>query len=177
MDALYLERLQKGQRKLRLHRDLAARKRDAAAALPVEDLVGQSSLARIRQRPFCAGDRPCACVAGLYAAAARGAAAAVVFAGFRVDGVLRAGTDTRAASDAERRIVKDPVCRLLRFRVLTPFTAQRTALKEHDRADAGAVVDGETLDICENAVYLSFHTRRLLGGDLLLLACDVQENS
>jgi hypothetical protein len=47
------------------------------------------------------------------------------------------------------------------FGIVTPDAAQRAAFEENGRADAGPVVDGETLDV-ENASYEPASGRRIL---------------
>ena len=61
--------------------------------------------------------------------------------------LLRADLFAHAAADAALRVEEQFGFAFLRFRVMAPSAAQRTALQKHRRADAGPVVYAEALNV------------------------------
>lgn len=73
---------------------------------------------------------------------------------------LSAYTRTRTALHAFFIIVKKLFIRLLRFGIVTPCTAKRTAFQEYSSAYAGSVMHTKALDLGHFQLDLSAHSVR-----------------
>ena len=144
---------QKFEGKRPLGHHLAAGERDAAT-LGVEHSVLQERFFRLVSAYLAAVKQQRPRGAGVQAALAECAGRPVdVHALVQSKRPLLTGGHAVAAAQAVRLLVPQARFQMQPFRVLTPGTTQGAALEKQRRAQAGAVVHGEALDLKDKAVH------------------------
>jgi hypothetical protein len=68
-------------------------------------------------------------------------------------GIFGAGADARAATNAENISGHEIRRKILRFRIGTPDTFQRTSFEKNSSSYSGAIVNAETLNIEDEAFF------------------------
>ena len=146
VDALLPQGCQHRGGKLPLQQHLAAGERHAAAGIVVVHLVPEKLLHQLLYRHLLRRQRQRAGAAVLHAGQTPAAVGTVQVAAADVP-----GTDLHAAAAADALVppVEPRVGERLGLRIGAPAAAQGTALKEHHRADAAAVMDAVFLDVVD----------------------------